>query len=66
MKYVSVTSVDVEQQFSRYKAILKSNRRNLKFENLKLYVVSNCFSHEEYLDDSDVTVHHRYPAHVAQ
>jgi hypothetical protein len=53
MNYAPVTSVDVEKLFSRYKAILRSNRRNLKFENLKLHVVSNCFSHDEYSDDSE-------------
>jgi hypothetical protein len=51
MKYAPVTSVDAEKPFSRYKAILRSNIRNLKFENLKLYVVSNCFSNEEYSND---------------
>jgi hypothetical protein len=53
MKYVPVTSVNVEKSFRRYKAILRLNRHDLKFEYLKLYVVSSCFSHEEYLDDSE-------------
>jgi hypothetical protein len=53
MIYALVTSFDKEKPFSHYKAILRSNRHNLKFENLKLYIVSNCFSHEEYSDDSE-------------
>jgi hypothetical protein len=53
MIYASITSVDVEKSFSRYKIILRSNRHNLKFENLKLYFVSNCFSDKEYSDDSE-------------
>jgi len=36
-----------------YKAMLRLNRRHFKFENFKLYVVSNCFIHEDYLDDSE-------------
>jgi hypothetical protein len=39
MKYALVTFVDEEKSFSCYKSILKSNKRNLKFENLKLYAV---------------------------
>ena len=53
MKYAPITSVDVERSFSRYKAMLRSNRRHFKFENFKLYVVSNCFPHEDDLDDSE-------------
>jgi len=52
MKYAPVTSVDVERSFSRYKAMLRPNRRHFTFENFKLYVVSNCFPHEDY-DDSE-------------
>jgi hypothetical protein len=52
MKYAPVISVDVKKSFNRHKAILRSNRRNLKFENLKLYIISNCFSHKEYSNDS--------------
>jgi len=43
MKYGPLTSVDVERSFSRYKSILRPNRRTFKFENLQMYVVSNCF-----------------------
>ncbi|CAI6373141.1 unnamed protein product [Macrosiphum euphorbiae] len=52
MKYAPVTSVDVERSFSRYKAMLRPNRRHYTFENFKLYVVSNCFPHEDY-DESE-------------
>ncbi|CAI6362312.1 unnamed protein product [Macrosiphum euphorbiae] len=52
MKYAPVTSVDVERSFSRYKAMLRPNRRHFTFENFKLYVVSNCFPHEDY-DESE-------------
>ncbi|CAI6356619.1 unnamed protein product [Macrosiphum euphorbiae] len=52
MKYALVTSVDVERSFSRYKAMLRPNRRHFAFENFKLYVVSNCFPHEDY-DESE-------------
>jgi len=43
MKYAPLTSVDVERSFSRYKSILRPNRRTFKFENLQMYIVSNCF-----------------------
>ncbi|CAI6360338.1 unnamed protein product [Macrosiphum euphorbiae] len=52
MKYAPVTSVDVERSFSRYKAMLRPNHRHFTFENFKLYVVSNCFPHEDY-DESE-------------
>lgn len=50
MKYAPITFVDVERLFGRYKAMLRSNLRHFKFENFKLYVVSNGFPHEDYLD----------------
>ena len=53
MKYVPLTSVDVERPFSRYKAMLRSNRRNFKFENFKSYVISNCFPHKDTMCDSE-------------
>jgi hypothetical protein len=40
MKYALVTTVDVEWLFSRYKAMLRPNRRFFTLENFKLYVVS--------------------------
>jgi hypothetical protein len=43
-KYAPVTSVDVERLFSRYKSILRPNRRSFLFENLKKVVVCNCNS----------------------
>jgi hypothetical protein len=43
-KYAPVTSVDVERSFSRYKSILRPNRRSFLFENLKKVVVCNCNS----------------------
>lgn len=42
-KYAPLTSVDVERSFSRYKAILRPQRRSFLFDNLKMYVVSNNF-----------------------
>ena len=42
-KNAPITSVDVERSFSRYKAILRPNRRRFTFENLKLHVVANNF-----------------------
>lgn len=49
MQYALITSVDAE---SNYKAMIRSNRRHFKFQNFKLLVMSNCFPHEDYLDDS--------------
>jgi len=43
MKHAPLTSVDVERSFGRYKSILRPNRRTFKFENLQMYIVSNCF-----------------------
>ena len=43
-KYAQVTAVDVERSFSRYKSILRPNRRSFLFENLKKLVVCNCNS----------------------
>jgi len=34
-KYASITSVDVERSFSRFKNISRPNRRHLTFNNLK-------------------------------
>ncbi|CAI6355266.1 unnamed protein product [Macrosiphum euphorbiae] len=34
-------SMDIE--FAPYKSILRPNRRTFKFENLQMYIVSNCF-----------------------
>jgi CRISPR/Cas system CMR subunit Cmr6 (Cas7 group RAMP superfamily) len=42
VQYCPITSVEVERSFSRYKAILRQNRRSFEFENLKMHVVINC------------------------
>lgn len=42
MQYSQITSVEVERYFSRYKAILRQNRRSFEFENLKMHVIINC------------------------
>lgn len=38
-KYASITSTDVERNFSRYKTFLVNNRRSFYFENLKTSLV---------------------------
>jgi hypothetical protein len=40
-KYLPNTSCDVERSFSQYKAVLRSNRRSLIFENLNKYVIEH-------------------------
>jgi len=40
--YAPITSCDVQRSFSKYKSILRSNRRLFVFENLKLYIVVAC------------------------
>ncbi|KAF0751987.1 DUF4371 domain-containing protein [Aphis craccivora] len=37
MQYCPITSVEVERSFSRYKAILRPNRRSFELENLKMH-----------------------------
>lgn len=45
MKYTPITSCDVERSFSRYKSVLRPNRRTFNFENLKQYnMVCHCFT----------------------
>jgi hypothetical protein len=46
MKYNPLISVDVEYTFSRYELTLKPNCRTLKFENLQMYIESNCFEED--------------------
>lgn len=41
-KYAPVTSCDVERYFSRYRNILRDNRRSFLMENLRKTVVVNC------------------------
>ncbi|KAE9536129.1 hypothetical protein AGLY_007352 [Aphis glycines] len=36
MKFAPITSVEVERSFSRYKSILRPNRRSFNFENLRI------------------------------
>lgn len=43
MKYAPLSSVEVERSFSRYKSILRPNRRTFEIKNVQMYVVSNCF-----------------------
>lgn len=45
-----VTSCDVERSFSRYKALLRDNRRRLTMESIRHSLVVNCNS-EEFTDD---------------
>ncbi|KAL4085052.1 hypothetical protein QTP88_027890 [Uroleucon formosanum] len=45
-RYAKITSCDVERSFSKYKNILRSNRRSFIFENLKHHVVVSCNSFE--------------------
>lgn len=46
-KFAPITSVDVERSFSRYKNILRPNRRRFTFDNLKKYMIVNCFVDDE-------------------
>ncbi|KAL4135324.1 hypothetical protein QTP88_006939 [Uroleucon formosanum] len=46
-KFTPITSVDVERSFSRYKNILRPNRRRFTFDNLKKYMIFNCFVGDE-------------------
>lgn len=46
-RYAPVTSVDVERSFSRFKSILRPNRRSLTLENLKMHLIPNCFPYED-------------------
>jgi hypothetical protein len=52
-KFAPITSVDVERSFSRYKNILRPNRRRFTFDNLKKYMVVNCFVDEEVDSNSN-------------
>ena len=44
MKYVPVTSCCVERTFSRYKNVLRDNRKCFTTDNLELYIVVHCNS----------------------
>lgn len=53
LKFAPITSVDVERSFSRYKNILRPNRRRFTFDNLKKYMIVNCFVDEEVDSNSN-------------
>jgi hypothetical protein len=42
MKFASITSVDVERNFSTCKNILSDNIRSLVFEHIKQYIIVQC------------------------
>ncbi|XP_050521506.1 uncharacterized protein LOC126894485 [Daktulosphaira vitifoliae] len=46
-KFAPITSVNVERSFSRYKNILRPNRRRFTFNNLKKYMIVHCFVDDE-------------------
>lgn len=46
IKYTPFFSVDVEHSFSYDKSILRPNQRTFKFENLPMYILSNCFQED--------------------
>lgn len=41
-KYVPIETCDVESSFSKFKCMLRDNRRSFQFENLKLHFVTSC------------------------
>ena len=43
-KFASLTSVDVERSFSRYKTVLRQNQETFTTENLKMYILLHCNS----------------------
>lgn len=43
-RYAPITSCDVERSFSRYKSILRDNRRSFTIENFRQVLVVNCNS----------------------
>lgn len=51
MNYTPLPSVDIERSFSRYKSILRPDRRTFKFENLQVYVLSNCLQEDNYKNE---------------
>lgn len=42
-KYAPIVSCDVKRSFSKYKSMLRDNRRSFQFENLKLHFVTACW-----------------------
>lgn len=42
-KYAPIVSADVERSFSKYKVMLRDNRRSFQFDNLKAHFVTSCW-----------------------
>lgn len=42
-KYAPIVSVDVERSFSKYKVMLRDNRRSFQFDNLKAHFITSCW-----------------------
>lgn len=42
-KYAPIVSCDIERSFSKYKSMLRDNRRNFEFENIKRHFVTSCW-----------------------
>ena len=42
-KYAPITSTEVERTFSKYKNILKDNRRSFHVENIKKFLIIQCY-----------------------
>jgi hypothetical protein len=49
VQYCPITSVEVERSFSRYKAILRQNRRPFEFENLKSGCLALSVKNRKYI-----------------
>lgn len=45
-KYAKITSCDVERSFSKYKKLLRFNKRSFIFENFKHHVIISCNTFE--------------------
>jgi len=42
-KYALIVSCDVERGFSKYKSMLRDNRKNFEFENIKRHFITSCW-----------------------
>jgi hypothetical protein len=42
-KYASIVSCNVERSFSKYKSMLRDNRKSFQFENLKSIFITSCW-----------------------
>jgi len=42
-KYAPIVSADVERSFSKYKVMLRDNRRSFQFDNLKAHFITSCW-----------------------